>query len=73
MDETRPFSPQIVAARLAAARSAVGSVELAGLAVDASTVADLERVARGELTFEEARVAVLARVAAERRARTPAA
>ena len=61
---------ETVALRLAAVRNAVGSVRLEGLEPDAATVADMERVARGELTFEAARAALFARIAAERRART---
>jgi len=62
-----PLTPDVAADRLAAVRSAVGSVELEGLTVDAATIADMERVARGELTFDDARAAILARIAAEGR------
>lgn len=64
------LSAAAVAERLAAVRNAVGSVRLAGLEPDAATVADMERVARGELTFEAAHAALCARIAAERRTYT---
>lgn len=59
---------ETVAQRLAAVSNAVGSVRLAGLEPDAATVADMERVARGQRTFQAARAALFARIAAERRA-----
>lgn len=63
------LSAAVVVERLAAVRNAVGSVRLAGMEPDAATVADMERVARGELTFEAAHAALFARIAAERRTR----
>ena len=42
----------------------MGSARLAGLEPNAATVADMERVARGELTFEAAHAALFARIAA---------
>lgn len=61
--------PPEVTGRLADVRNAVGSARLAGLEPDAATVADMERVARGERTFEAAYAALFARIAAERQAR----
>jgi hypothetical protein len=52
-----------VAERLAAVRDAVASQRLEGLEVDAETVADLERAARGELDVEAVLAGIQARIA----------
>lgn len=66
-DPGAAYDAETVARHLDAVRNAVGSVRLEGLEPDTATVADMERVARGELTFEAAGAALLARIASERR------
>ena len=53
---------QAVAERLAAVRDAVANQRLEGLEPDPAAIAALERAARGELAFDDALAAYLARV-----------
>ena len=49
--------------RIAAVQNAIATQRLAGLEVDASTQADLMRVAEGEMTIEELRADLNRRIA----------
>jgi hypothetical protein len=61
--ESSTAAARTVAERMAAVRDAVANQRLEGLAVDAQTVADLERAARGELDVEEVLASIHARIA----------
>lgn len=50
--------------RLAAVANAIATQRLEGLEVDLDTIADLNRVAYGELTLDDARVRLHERIAA---------